>query len=298
MTAEPSPATSTVAPSGTSTRVAVTGATGQLGRLVVAGLLDRLPADHVVAVVRDADRAASLGAEVRVAPYEDRDALTAAFAGVDVVVFVSASVPGVRVPQHTNVVEAARAAGVGRVVYTSAPRADDTTLILAPEHKATEELLRASGLRWTFLRNNWYSENYAGTLRTAAATGEVVSAAGDGRVASASRPDFAAAAVVVATTEGHDDAVYELGGDEAWDFAGFTRAASTAVGQELTYRPVSPDELAAELERAGLDEGTRGFVVALDVNIAEGTLAEVTGDLSRLIGRATTPLVTTLRSLA
>ena len=277
--------------------IAVTGATGQLGRLVVAGLQDHLPADRVVAVVRDEQKAADLGVTVRVAPYEDSDALTAAFEGVDVLVFVSASVPGVRLPQHTNVVRAAEAAGVRRVVYTSAPRVDDTTLILAPEHKATEELLRGSGLAWTFLRNNWYSENYAGTLRTAAQTGEVVSAAGDGRVASASRPDFAAAAVVVATTDGHDGAVYELGGDEAWDFAGFTRAASTALGRELTFRPVSPAELDAELAAAGLDEGTRGFVVGLDQNIAEGTLADVTGDLSRLIGRPTTPLVTTLRSL-
>lgn len=277
--------------------IAVTGATGQLGRLIVAGLKSHLPADQVVAVVRDAQKAADLGVTVRVAPYEDLDALTAAFSRVDVLVFISADVPGVRVAQHTNVVRAAQQAGVGRVVYTSAPRAADTTLILAPEHKATEELLRESGLTWTFLRNNWYSENYAGTLRTAAATGEIVSAAGDGRVASASRADFAAATVMVATSEGHDDKVYELGGDEAWDFSGFTRAASTALGRELTYRPVSPTELDAELMAAGLDAGTRGFLVGLDANIAEGTLAEVTGDLSRLIGRPTTPLVTTLKTL-
>lgn len=278
--------------------IAVTGATGQLGRLVVTGLKSHLPADQVVAVVRDAQKAADLGVTVRVAPYEDLDALVAAFAGVDVLVFISGDTPGVRVPQHTNVVRAAQQAGVGRVVYTSAPKAADTTLVLAPEHKATEELLRGSGLTWTFLRNNWYSENYAATLNTAAQTGEVVSAAGDGRVASASRADFADAAVVVATSEGHDDAVYELGGDEAWDFAGFTRAASTALGRELTYRPVSPEELDAELTAAGLDAGTRGFLVALDVNIAEGTLGEVTGDLGRLIGRPTTPLVTTLKTLA
>ena len=277
--------------------VAVTGATGQLGRLVVAGLLEQLPAEQVVAVVRDAAKAADLGATVRVAPYEDVDALTAAFAGVDVVVFVSGSEPGIRVPQHTNVVRAAQAAGVGRVAYTSAPRADSTTLILAPEHKATEELLRSSGLTWTFLRNNWYSENYAQTLQQAAATGEVVSAAGEGRVASASRPDFAAATVVVATTDGHDGAVYELGGDTAWTFAELTEAAGQALGRELTYVPVSPAELDARLTAAGLDEGTRGFLVGLDVNIAEGTLAEVTGDLSRLTGRPTTPLVETLKTL-
>jgi NAD(P)H dehydrogenase (quinone) len=277
--------------------IAVTGATGQLGRLIVADLLDHLPADQVVAVVRDAQKAADLGVTVRVAPYEDEDALTAAFDGVDVLVFISGDTPGVRVPQHTNVIRAASQAGVGRVVYTSAPRAADTTLILAPEHKATEELLRESGLTWTFLRNNWYSENYAGTLQTAAKTGEIVSAAGDGRVASASRPDFAAATAVVATTQGHDNTVYELGGDEAWDFSEFTQAASAALGRELTYRPVTPEVLDAELTAAGLDAGTRGFLVGLDVNISEGTLAEVTGDLSRLIGRPTTPLVETLKTL-
>ncbi|MGI3783438.1 MAG: NAD(P)H-binding protein, partial [Janthinobacterium lividum] len=167
--------------------IAVTGATGQLGRLIVAGLKSTIPVDQVVAVVRDAEKAADLGVTVRVAPYEDVDALAAAFEGVDILVFISGDTPGVRVPQHTNVVRAAQRAGVGRVVYTSAPKAADTTLILAPEHKATEELLRESGLTWTFLRNNWYSENYAGTLTAAAATGEIVSAAGDGRVASASR---------------------------------------------------------------------------------------------------------------
>jgi NAD(P)H dehydrogenase (quinone) len=277
--------------------IAVTGATGQLGRLIVADLLDHLPADQVVAVVRDPQKAADLGVTVRVAPYEDLEALTTAFSRVDVVVFISGDTPGARVPQHTNVVRAAQQAGVGRVVYTSAPRAADTTLILAPEHKVTEQLLRDSGLTWTFLRNNWYSENYAATLQTAAMTGEIVSAAGDGRVASASRPDFAAATVVVATTEGHDDTVYELGGDEAWDFAGFTQAASAALGRELTYRPVSAEQLDAELTAAGLDAGTRGFLVGLDVNISEGTLAEVTHDLSRLIGRPTTPLVETLKTL-
>lgn len=278
--------------------IAVTGATGQLGRLIVAGLLEHVPAEQVVAVVRDAQKAADLGVPVRVAPYEDAEALAAAFEGVDVLVFVSGDTPGIRVPQHTNVVRAAQQAGVGRVVYTSAPHADETTLAIAPEHKATEQLLRDSGLTWTFLRNNWYHENYAAVLQTAAATGEVVSAAGEGRVASASRADYAAGAVAVATTEGHDDTVYELGGDEAWDFAEFTRAAATALGRDLTYVPVTPEELEARLTAAGLDEGTRGFLVRMDADIADGTLAEVTGELSRLIGRATTPLVTTLRALA
>jgi NAD(P)H dehydrogenase (quinone) len=277
--------------------IAVTGATGQLGRLVIDGLQDVVGGGDIVAVVRDRERAADLGVAVRVAPYEDAAALRTAFEAVETLVFVSGSEAGARVAQHTNVVRAAEQAGVSRVIYTSAPRATDTTLLLAPEHKATEELLRGSNLAWTMLRNNWYHENYAGTLQTAAQTGEVVSAAGGGRVASAARADYAAAAVAVATTEGHEGRVYELGGDTAWDFAEFTEAAGEALGQPLTYRAVSPEELEARLAEAGLDAGTRGFVVGLDRNIAEGTLAEVTGDLSRLIGQPTTPLVDGLRAL-
>jgi NAD(P)H dehydrogenase (quinone) len=277
--------------------IAVTGATGQLGRLVIDGLQDVVGGGDLVAVVRNRDRASDLGVTARVAPYEDVDALRAAFAGVETVVFVSGSEAGARVAQHTNVVRAAEQAGVARVVYTSAPRATDTTLLLAPEHKATEELLRGSSLAWTMLRNNWYHENYAGTLQTAVETGEVVSAAGDGRVASAARADYAAAAVVVASTDGHEGKVYELGGDTAWDFAEFTEAAAEALGRPLTYRAITPQELDARLTEAGLDAGTRGFVVGLDRNIAEGTLAEVSGDLSRLIGRPTTTLVDGLRAL-
>jgi NAD(P)H dehydrogenase (quinone) len=277
--------------------IAVTGATGQLGRLVIDGLQDVVGGGDLVAVVRNRDRASDLGVTARVAPYEDVDALRAAFAGVETVVFVSGSEAGARVAQHTNVVRAAEQAGVARVIYTSAPRATDTTLLLAPEHKATEELLRGSSLAWTMLRNNWYHENYAGTLQTAVETGEVVSAAGDGRVASAARADYAAAAVVVASTDGHEGKVYELGGDTAWDFAEFTEAAAEALGRPLTYRAITPQELDARLTEAGLDAGTRGFVVGLDRNIAEGTLAEVSGDLSRLIGRPTTTLVDGLRAL-
>ena len=277
--------------------IAVTGATGQLGRLVVDGLIETVPTDRVVAVVRDEHKATRLHVPTRVAAYEDLDALTIAFDGVDVLVFVSANVPGIRVPLHTNVVRAAQQAGVDRVVYTSAPHADDTTLIIAPEHRATEELLRGSGLTWTFLRNNWYSENFAGLLHEAAATGAVVSAAGDGRVASASRPDFAAAAVTVATSTGHGRTVYELGGDTAWNFAEFTQVASQALGQPLVYRPVTSTELDAELTRAGVDDGTRGFRGGMDISFAEGTLSEINGQLSRLIGRPTTPLIDTFQSL-
>ncbi len=277
--------------------LAITGATGQLGRLVVADLLDRgVAADQIIAVVRDPAKASDLGVPVRQATYEDRAALTEAFAGVDRLLFVSGSEVGDRIEQHRNVIEAAKAAGVPHVVYTSAPHATETTLILAPEHAATEKMLAESGLTVTLLRNNWYHENYVGTLETARQTGAVTSSAGDGRVASAARADYAAAAAVVLTGPGHEGRRYELGGDTAWDFAEFADVVGRVLGREIAYRPVSGKELDAQLTAAGLDQATRALLVGLDQNIADGTLAEITGQLSALIGRPTTTLEEGLRA--
>jgi len=276
---------------------AVTGATGQLGRLVVQAL--QAQGADVVAVVRDPAKAAGvLGAdvEVRVASYDDRAALRAALAGVDTLVLISGSEVGRRVQQHTNAVEAAKAAGVSRVVYTSAPHADTTALALAPEHKATEEVIAGSGLAWTFLRNNWYHENYATQLGQAAGSGVLVGSAHDGRTASAARRDYAEAAAAVAVGEGHENRVYELSGDIAWTMPELAAAITEVTGRPVEYRDVSTAEHVAALTAAGLDEGTAGFVAALDANTADGELADTTGDLSRLIGRPTTPLVEGLRA--
>ncbi|RMI13888.1 SDR family oxidoreductase [Cellulomonas triticagri] len=280
--------------------IVVTGATGHLGRLVVEHLLaDGVPADQVVAAGRRTERLADLaerGVRVAAVDFTDPASLTAAFDGADVVLLVSGSEVGQRVAQHTAAIEAAKAVGVGRLVYTSAPHADTTPLVLAPEHKATEEVLRASGLTYTILRNGWYTENYLGDVQGAAESGEIVGAYGEGRVASAPRDDFAAAAAVVLRTEGHDDATYELAGDEAWGFADLAAAAAEVLGRPVTYRAVTSDEQRAALLAAGLDEGTAGFVVALAENTRDDLLAGADGTLSRLIGRPTTPLVPALRA--
>jgi len=228
--------------------------------------------------------------------YTDSASLDAALSGVETVVLVSSSEIGQRFAQHSAVIDAARAAGVARVIYTSAPGATTSQLILAPEHKATEEYLHASGLTYTILRNNWYNENYLSTLQQAAATGAVVTSTGEGRVASASRADFADAAAVVALTSGHENATYELSGDVAWTGAELADAVGEALGREITYQSLTTDEHLAMLTAAGLDEGTAGFLVALDANIARGDLAQQSGELTRLIGRATTPLVDTFRA--
>ncbi|MEV7974296.1 SDR family oxidoreductase [Cellulomonas sp. NPDC089187] len=280
--------------------VVVTGATGQLGRLIVQHLLaDGMPAEQITATGRRVERLTDLaeqGVRVVESDYTRPDSLVEAFTGADTLMLVSGSEVGQRTAQHRNAIDAAVTAGVRRIVYTSVLRADRSTLPVAPEHVETEAMLRESGLVITLLRNGWYSENYLGDLAQAAESGTIVAAAGDGRVASAARDDYAAAAAVVLRTEGHDGAVYELTGDQAWDFDQLATAASEVLGRPVTYQRVTLDERRAGLESAGVDAGTIGFLLTMDERVATGELAEVTGELSRLIGRPTTPLVDALRA--
>jgi len=276
----------------------VTGATGRLGRRIVEGLLSRgVAATEIVATGRSAEKLADLAARgVRVASFDYSAVPDGVLSAGDVVVLVSGNEVGQRVAQHGSVVDAATRAGVHRLIYTSAPAADDTTLVLAPEHAATEQLVRDSGLTYTFLRNAWYSENYQPTFEQAAQTGVVLASAAQGRVASAAIADYAEAAAAVASTSGHDNAVYELSGDVAWTFDDLAQIFSEVLGREVAYRPLTPEQHHETLLQAGLDEGTAGFVVALDQNIAEGLLGVTTGDLTKLIGRPTTPMVETVRA--
>lgn len=278
--------------------IVVTGATGHLGRHVIAGLREQLPAGRIVAAVRSPKKAADLGVEVREADYDKPETLDAAFEGASKVLLISGDAVGRRVPQHQAVIDAAKKAGVAHLLYTSAPHADDTSLVLAPEHKATEEIIRASGVPFTLLRNNWYTENYAQSLAAARETGELATSAGAGRVASATRADFAEAAAVVLTADGHEGQVYELAGDQPWTFQELADALGEVLGRDVQVRQLSTDEHVALLEGVGLDAGTAGFVAALDRNIRDGELADTDGTLSRLIGRPTTPLVEGLRALA
>lgn len=233
----------------------------------------------------------SQGVRVARIDYDDPQTLATALAGADTLMLVSASEPGKRVPQHKAAIDAAVAAGITRIVYTSAPYATTSPLVLAPEHKATEELIAASGIPATILRNGWYTENYVQTAHQSAESGTLVSSVGDGLVSSASRKDYADAAAVVLMTDGHEGKVYELSGDVAWSQKDLAAAISTATGTTVVYSPVSTEEHAAILRSAGLDDGTIGFVTALDANIRDGLIGYTTGDLSRLIGRPTTPLL-------
>jgi NAD(P)H dehydrogenase (quinone) len=281
--------------------ILVTGATGNLGRLIIESLLERgASPQSIVAGVRDVAKAAdlsALGVAVAVVDYDRPATVAAALDGVDTVVLVSSSEVGRRVPQHQVVIDAAKAAGVTKFVYTSASQAPTSDLVLAPEHKATEELIHASGLPFTILRNGWYTENYGQSVDQAKATGSFVGSVGDGLVSSASRTDYAEAAAVVLTTDGHEGKAYELAGDVAWSHNELAQAIGEVVGREVVYQDLSPEEHLKALLAAGLDEGTAGFVVALDGNTRDGLLADTSGDLGRLIGRPTTPLVEGLRTL-
>lgn len=281
--------------------VVVTGATGHLGRLVVESLLERgLPAEEITATGRDTAKLADLaerGVSTTRADFDDPATLRAAFAGAGTVLLVSGSEVGKRTPQHRNAIEAAKEADVGHLVYTSVLRADRSTLSLAPEHKATEQILADSGMPHTLLRNGFYSEVFSTQAEQAREQGVFVGSAGEGRVSSASRRDYAeAAAVVLLDPAAHAGAVYELAGDQAWTYADLAASLGQILGREATYEDLSEEDHRAALIGAGLDEATSGFVVGIDTGIREGELHEEPGVLSKLIGRPTTPIVETLRA--
>lgn len=280
--------------------ILVTGASGHLGRLVVDALLARgvAPAE-IRAGARDTEKIADLaerGVQTVRLDYSDAESVRAAVDGAEKVLLISGTEFGQRFAQHSAVLEAAKAAGVALFAYTSAPHADTSDNPVAPEHKATEEAIAASGIPAVILRNNWYTENYVRDLETARQTGVVLSSTNGGRVASATRADYAEAAAVVLTTDGHVGRVYELAGDHAWDYDELAAAIGEVLGREVQHVSVSTEEHAAKLASFGLDEGTIGFVTALDAAIANGALADSSGDLSRLLGRPTTPLVDGLRA--
>ncbi|UFR02930.1 SDR family oxidoreductase [Streptomyces sp. Go40/10] len=272
--------------------IVVTGATGHLGRLVVEQLLEKVPADRITAVVRDEAKAADLaarGVRLAVADYNAPETFDGLFAAGDKVLLISGNeFDKGRVGQHTVVIEAAKAAGVALLAYTSAP--GSLTAALADDHRATEQVLLASGLPYSLLRNGWYHENYTENLAPVLEHGAVVQAAGDGRVSSASRADYAAAAVAVLTGEGHENTTYELGGDEAWSFAEYAAELSRQTGREIVYNPVSVEALTGILTGAGLPAPLAGVLAGVDASIEKGELVVSSGDLSRLIGRPTTPL--------
>ena len=268
--------------------IVVTGATGQLGRLVIAGLLKRLPAGQIVAAVRDVAKAAdlaALGVQVRRVDYGDAASLDAAFVGARKVLLISSSENGRRVAQHRTVIEAAARAGVALLAYTSILRADSSPMRMAEEHRATEALIRASGLAFSFLRNSWYLENFTANLAPALAHGAIMGASGEGRVAAAGRLDYADAAVAVLLSETAPQAVYELGGDAPFTRAELAAEVARQSGKAVVYHDVPQEEYRAFLLSVGLPEELAGLLADSETRVAHGALDNAGHALSALIGR-------------
>ncbi|PSM38833.1 NAD(P)-dependent oxidoreductase [Streptomyces dioscori] len=272
--------------------IVVTGATGHLGKHVIEGLLEKVPADQVVAVVRSKEKAADLaarGVRIAVADYNAPETFDSVFSAGDRVLLISGNeFDKGRVAQHKVVLDAAKAAGVALFAYTSAP--GSLTAALADDHRGTEAAVLESGVTYALLRNGWYNENYTENLAPVLEHGAVVQAAGEGRISAASRADYAAAAVAVLTGEGHENKTYELGGDTAFSFAEYAAVVAQASGKEIVYNAVPAETFKGILTGAGLPAPFAEILAGVDVSIEKGELIVDSGDLSRLTGRPTTPI--------
>ncbi|MBR3372116.1 MAG: SDR family oxidoreductase [Rhodobacteraceae bacterium] len=270
--------------------LAITGATGQLGRLVIETLKTKTAPEDIIALARNIDKAADLGVPARVFDYDAPETLAAALDGIDTLLLISGSDIGRRVPQHAAVIEAAGAAGVQHIVYTSLLNAPNSTLGLAPEHVETEKLLAASGIGHTVLRNGWYTENYTMGLPAALEHNALIGAAKDGRISSATRQDYADAAAAVLLDKALQGKTYELSGDESYTLKELAATLSTQAGKEIPYVDMQEGDYTAALTSAGLPAELAGFLAHCDVEASKGALFDEGTQLSDLIGRPTTPL--------
>jgi NAD(P)H dehydrogenase (quinone) len=273
--------------------IVITGASGQLGRLVVDELLKSVPASELVAAVRSPEKVddlAKMGVQVRQADYTQPDTLDAAFDGADKVLLISSSEVGQRAPQHANVIAAAKKAGVGLLAYTSILHADATPLALGSEHKQTEAALAESGVPHVVLRNGWYTENYAAGIPDALQQGMVFGCAGEGRISSAARADYAAAAAAVLLADNQAGNVYELAGDDAYTLTEFAAQVAKQSGKTVTYQDMPEAEYANALKGAGFPDGIAELLAQSDTGASKGGLFDDSRTLSQLINRPTTPL--------
>lgn len=280
--------------------IAITGATGQLGQHVVANLLKTTAADQLVAVVRNPAKAEALsqqGVNVRQADYGDEGALTKALQGVEKLLIISSSEVGQRASQHRNIIQAATAAGVKFIAYTSLLHADTSPLGLADEHIATEKMLADSGIPYALLRNGWYTENYLASAPPALEHGVFIGAAGEGKIASATRADYAAAAARVISEEGHAGKVYELAGDNGWTLSELAAELAKQSGKKVVYQNLSEADFAAALKSVGLPDGLADMLADSDVGASKGGLFDDSHTLSQLIGRPTTTLADSVKSI-
>lgn len=280
--------------------IAITGATGQLGQHVIESLLKTVPASQIVAIVRNPAKATALsqqGITVRQADYSDEAAFTTALQGIDKLLLISSSEVGQRAPQHRNVINAAKAAHVKFIAYTSLLHADTSPLGLADEHVATEKMLAESGIAYALLRNGWYTENYLASAPAALEHGVFIGAAGEGKIASATRADYAAAAARVISEEGHAGKTYELAGDAGWTLSQLAAELAKQSGKKVVYQNLSEADFAAALKGFGLPAGLAEMLADSDVGASKGGLFDDSHRLSKLIGRPTTSLADSVKGI-
>lgn len=275
-------------------KIGVTGATGQLGRLVVESLKSKVSAGTIVALVRNPEKAADFGIEARAFDYTQAENLVASLKGIDKLLLISGNEVGQRLPQHLAVIDAAKQAGVKQLFYTSILHADSSPLGLATEHLATEVAIKESGLTYTILRNGWYTENYTGSAKGAVGAGAFIGNAGDGKIASAARVDYAEAAAVVLAGEGHEGKTYELAGDEAYTLTELAAEISKQSGKTIPYNNLTEAEYAGILKSFGLPDGLAEMLANSDTGASKGGLFDDSKVLSELIGRPTTSLAKVL----
>ena len=271
-------------------KIGVTGATGQLGRLVVESLKSKVSAETIVALVRNPEKATDLGIEARAFDYTQAENLLASLRGIDKLLLISGNEVGQRLPQHLAVIDAAKQSGVKQLFYTSILHADSSPLGLATEHLATEVAIKESGLTYTILRNGWYTENYTGSAKGAVGAGAFIGNAGDGKIASAARVDYAEAAAVVLAGEGHEGKTYELAGDEAYTLTELAAEISKQSGKTIPYNNLTEAEYAGILKSFGLPDGLAEMLANSDTGASKGGLFDDSKVLSELIGRPTTSL--------
>lgn len=276
-------------------KIGITAATGQLGKLVVESLKQKVASENIVVLVRTPEKASDLGVEAKAFDYSNKESQVEALKGIDTLLLISGSEVGQREAQHANVIASAKEAGVKKIVYTSLLHADTSTLSLAVEHIATEKNLKESGLTYTILRNGWYTENYTGSIGGALAGGAFIGSVGDGKISSAARIDFAEAAATVLATEGHDGKVYELAGDTSYTLTDLAAEISAQTGKTLPYANLPEAEYAKILTSFGLPEFLAQAIASWDVSASKGDLFDDSKTLSALIGRPTTPLAETVK---
>lgn len=282
--------------------ILITGATGQLGGIVVENLLEKVPARQIAVLVRDENKAADLkakGVEVRVGSYHDAASLANAMSGIDKVLLISSNDFNNRLGQHKNVIDAAKNAGVKHILYTGVTMKNINESPLKPllaDHYQTEDYIEESGLTYTFLQNSLYFEVIplfvgANVLETG-----IFFPASDGKVAFAARQDLGETTATILATEGHENKTYNLTGATAYSFADVAASLSEFTGKAVSYTSPEPVAFEAMLKQFGLPEGIVLMSVLFAAGIQNGDFDLPSPTLEQLLGRKTTNLKTFLKA--